>query len=85
MAHFKNKRSRTAVSGRYSARGLEYRLGPKIEFPDRFNNWPRWHDKLYHIRPRRHQTKRLEKEVLNGADTEGLIWPDDHKPHEYYW
>ena len=85
MAHFKRKRPRAAVSGTYSARGLEYRLGVRPELPFWLNNWPRWHDKLHHTRPRRHHTKRLEREVLNGADADGLIWPDDHKPHEYYW
>jgi hypothetical protein len=48
--------------------------------------WPRWHDILYHNRPHRSATKRLERAVLMGwVDAEDAAWPLAKKPHQYYW
>lgn len=49
------------------------------------NQWPRRHDYIHHTRPHRTKTKRLEREVLNGADPDGVVWPLAKKPHHYYW
>ena len=51
-------------------------------------NWgyPRWHDILFHNRPRRAAEKRQERRVLLGMeDLENNNWPLSKKPHQYYW
>lgn len=50
------------------------------------NSWPRWHDILYHNRPRRTAEKRLARRVIKGdIDLEDVAWPLAKKPHQYYW
>jgi len=93
MAHYKRKRPRTLTAGYYSANGRENRLDGKSggkAVPERKRrNWtcayPRWHDKLYHTRPNRKRNRMLERAVLKGSDSDGIVWPHHHKPHNYYW
>lgn len=85
MAHYKRKKARAAVSARYSAHGLEHRLSKEPGSIRWLENWPRWHDKIFHTRPARHRTKLLEALVVKGADPEILSWPDGRKPHRYFW
>lgn len=85
MAHYKRKRPRTVGGHRYSAKGLEYRLKIAPEDLRWLQSYPRWHDKLFHSRPARRQVKLLEVQVIKGADTDDLVWPDGRKPHVYYW
>jgi len=48
--------------------------------------WPKWHDILYHNRPRRSREKRIEKAILAGRlDPIEAIWPVEKKPHIFYW
>ena len=56
------------------SRGLKHNRG-----------YPRWHDIVFHTRPRRGAEKRLETKILRGADPESLNWPLEKKPHKYYW
>ena len=35
--------------------------------------------------PARIRQKRLERAVVRGLDPEGISWPDNRKPHKYYW
>lgn len=50
------------------------------------NRWPAWWDRLFHTRPKRVATKRLERAILRGADPDDLAWPlNSRKPHIYYW
>jgi hypothetical protein len=60
--------------GDYS-RGRKYNAG-----------YPRWHDILYHSRPRRREERRYEYKAMHGsADLDDLAWPLSKKPHNYYW
>ncbi len=85
MAHYKRKRARTVSPLGYSARGLEHRLSEGPDTIRWLENWPRWHDNLYHTRPARRRTKALELDVVKGVDPDNLNWPDGRKPHKYYW
>lgn len=85
MAHHKRKRSRTHSCRYYSANALKHRLGKRYLSHIWHTNWPRHWDKVYHIRPARREARRLEKEVLRGADPDNMVWPDGQKPHIYYW
>lgn len=58
-------------------------------WPDEFS-WtsssPRWHDILYHNRPRRHRERIKCSQIVNGSlDADEVIWPLEKKPHHYYW
>jgi hypothetical protein len=65
---------RTSIDWGDRSRGLKYNRG-----------YPRWHDILFHTRPRRAGEKCLERKVLCGADPENLNWPLEKKPHRFYW
>lgn len=49
------------------------------------NSWPKWHDVIFHTRPRRRYDKACEGLVLKGADADSMTWPEDKKPHKYFW
>ena len=85
MAHYKRKKSRLKSSGYYSAGGLKNRLGARHHDRAWLSNWPRYWDKVFHIRPARAQTRQLERDILNGFDPDGMVWPDGRRPHNYYW
>lgn len=92
MAHYKRKRSRTQSSGHYSRNAYQHRFGlSEEEFETHeaylrwYRNYPRWWDKVFHTRPARTQRRRMEREVLRGADPDNMAWPDGRKPHTYYW
>ena len=85
MAHYKRKRSRRAMTNGYSAKGLLYRLKKPEDDLRWLQNWPRWHDKLYHTRPTRRAVHSLSLEVLKGADPDNLVWPNGRKPQIYFW
>lgn len=85
MAHYKRKRPRTSSSGHYSGKGLEYRLGIDAREVSWLANWPRYWDKIFHIRPARARTHQLERGVILGDDPDNMVWPDGRKPHIYFW
>jgi len=85
MAHYKRKKSRTSSSGYYSSKGLKNRLGERHDRFSWLQNWPRHWDIVYHTRPSRAKARRLEGQVMKGADPDNMIWPDGRKPHIYYW
>ena len=46
----------------------------------------RWWDIVFHTRPKRRESRALEKKIMKGYDADGLVWPvGNHKPHTYYW
>lgn len=49
------------------------------------NTYPAWWDREFHTRPKRAETRRLERQVLNGRDPDDIAWPLLRKPHIYYW
>ncbi len=63
----------------------------EIEQPWRINGtWfmheaPGWWVNVFMTRPARREQKRLLRQVIGGADSDGLNWPDFHKPFVYYW
>lgn len=46
---------------------------------------PAWWDLVFHTRPWRATSKRLERAVLRGADPDVIAWPRNHRPHIYFW
>lgn len=47
---------------------------------------PKWHDVLYHNRPRRRKEAELLRAVLKGAvHHDEALWPLSRRPHCYYW
>jgi hypothetical protein len=85
MAHYKRKKPRTSPSGYYSANGLKNRLGKRHHDRAWIGNWPRHWDKVYHTRPARSKTRSLERSIMLGSDPDNMVWPDNRKPHIYYW
>ena len=85
MANYKRKRSRLQASGYYSRNGLDYRLGSGVSRRKWMSNYPRHWDKVHHTRPRRARTRQCETAILRGADPDEVIWPEDRKPHIYYF
>ena len=72
MAHFKRKRAR--VCGRHTR-------SDKTRF-----TWPNYWDILWHRRPHRRATKRIEHAILSGKlDPDNAAWPVSKRPHQYYW
>jgi hypothetical protein len=73
MAHYKRHHSRTSSQSHGSSRG--YWL----------HHWPKWHDILFHNRPRRRREAGLLRRVIQGYDPDAIAWPVSRKPHAYYW
>ncbi len=47
---------------------------------------PAWWDRVFHNRPHRAKTKRLERKVLRDQiDPDDTVWPISRKPTQYYW
>ena len=85
MAHHKRKRSRKANTAGSSRSYLSHRLGLAPEDVRWMENWPRWHDKIFHTTPRRHKESMACRSILKGMDPDTILWPLDRKPHIYYW
>lgn len=51
------------------------------------SNWPKWHDVLFHTRPKRHRERLLAHLVLRDlVDPEEALWEISWvRPHKYYW
>jgi hypothetical protein len=67
-------------------------LGVVIEWGDQFKGrkynlgYPRWHDILYHTRPRRARERHCERAVMHcPSHADEIIWPLENRPHIYYW
>jgi len=85
MAHYKRKRPRSSAGGYYSSKAMTYRLGDRISNRRWTSHWPRWWDKVFHTRPARARTRALGRQVVKGADPDGIAWPRPGRPHVYYW
>lgn len=74
---------------RWDVEYLRYHSARSRLWPDEFNmmsNWPRWHDILFHNRPRRRDERRLARLIqFDRLDAEATVWPAEKKPHSYYW
>lgn len=79
MANFKRSKPRLRTFGK---RFIKRPANPLYCWS---GNWPAAWDILYHRRPHRRATKRLEIAVMHGADPDNLAWPVAKKPHVYYW
>ncbi len=84
MAHYKRKRPRT--SGTHSPMNRR-----EIDAPGRPKHWwlgaePRWHDVVFHRRPRRREAAAVARAILvGGLDPDDAIWPHAKWPTTYYW
>ena len=70
MANYKRRRPRTQAGRRGHVHWL---------------NDPSWFTLLFDTRPQRRITKRIERDIVNGADYDEAVWPLPHKPRTYYW
>jgi len=53
---------------------------------DRFmHEAPGWWVNLFMTRPARREQRLLLGQVTGGVDSNGMSWPDFHKPFVYYW
>lgn len=68
-------------------RGRHGNKGRKISGPySPMSSYPKWHDIVFHTRPKRRAGRALEKKVLQGCDPDDMAWPlGNRKPHKYYW
>lgn len=85
MAHYKRRRPRTSPS--HNTRWNKW-LAKQLPGYDRWGwlrSWPRWHDVVYHTRPRRRRTRVAIVAVMQGRDPDAILWPVEKKPHIYYW
>lgn len=50
-------------------------------------SWPRWHDLIFHTRPRRRaEHAELVRVLHDEVDADEALFPlGNHKPHKYYW
>jgi hypothetical protein len=65
----------------------EWNWEPKVWRPARklvMNEPGYWTHEMI-IQPSRVRTNQLLQKVYQGVDAEGVVWPDYHKPHVYYW
>lgn len=71
----------------WSPRGVAGNRGKRIGGNmSMMNSYPRWHDIMFHTRPRRKAERHMEQQMLHGRlDPEAANWPLAHKPHKYYW
>ena len=77
MANFRRKKPTTRTYGK------KWNKWAKNDYW--LSNWPKWHDVLYHNRPRRRVDKACLIKALKGYDLDALTWPLSKKPHKYYW
>lgn len=51
------------------------------------HSWPRWWDIVFHRRPPRRTSKRMEHLIqLDKIDADDASFPTGtHKPHNYFW
>jgi hypothetical protein len=55
-------------------------------YKSEMNSYPKSWDIIYHRRPRRRESRALEKKIMKGYDADEIVWPvGNHKPHTYYW
>lgn len=70
MAHYKRGKSRVQANTHVKS----------------MSSWPRWHDIVYHSRPRRRAEKKAADDlVADRQDAEAALWAVEKKPHKYYW
>lgn len=47
-------------------------------------NYPKWWDHVFHTKPRRAAERKAVHEAMKNPEKD-VIFPLDHKPHQYYW
>lgn len=71
MANYKRKRPRT---------------GPTHHGVTRMWQNPRWHDIVFHSRPRRRRDREVTNAVQRGyLDADAATWAVEKRPQIYYW
>lgn len=98
--HYKRKKWRGAYTGRigWSLNSWRKKNGLSVVHSSqgrvRYTEWhpwkhgmnnPAWWDLLFHTRPWRAESRRLERAILRGADPDETVWPTHHRPHIYFW
>lgn len=84
MAHHKRKRPRASM-GRGSDNDLKRKYANDPQGWHWYRNTPSSWNLVFHTRPHRRATKRLENKIMKGEDPDGIAWPVARKPHIYYW
>lgn len=84
MANHRRRRPRAASYGR-KRQSYKVRHTPEWNRYGWRRNWPRWHDVVFHTRPRRRRTRACVVLVMQGTDPDLILWPIEKKPHVYYW
>lgn len=71
----------------YSAGIKEDQEWRKIYYAHKQYRWsvPAWWDRIFHTRPARARIHQLERLIARGVDPDCVSWPDNRKPHIYYW
>jgi hypothetical protein len=70
----------------YDLGGQEWKTLWKPRHLCQMSSYPAWWDREFHTRPKRAETRRLERGILSGADPDNVAWPvSARKPHVYYW
>lgn len=82
MAHHKRKKARTRMS-QGSQNYIKRALGK--EDWRWYADSPSAHNILYHSRPKRRDTRHLERMIVKGQDPDEIVWPHAKKPIIYYW
>jgi hypothetical protein len=84
LAEIKRPPGMKMSSPEYAVLENEWRAAWPPQF-NRMSTWPRWHDIVFHTRPRRAEERQILNLVINGEDPDGIAWSVGRKPHVYYW
>ena len=83
MAHYKRRKSRVESSPHTSARSWKAHEAIGYRWT---KHYPRWHDIVFHTRPRRRFDRKVEGDIVaDRVDAEAALWAAEKKPHKYYW
>lgn len=75
--HHKRKRPRTCSNGK--SKWMSPATGRRGEAPS-------WWNIFFNNRPKRRRDARNIRNVMKGADPDGIAWElGNRKPHYYYW
>lgn len=99
MAHFKRKKCRKnamhairgseaswrAKHGLYPIRREHRQIVPWHPYKRMMNGNPAWWDRCFHTPIYRAANKRVERQIMAGADPDDVEMPVWGKPTRYYW
>lgn len=61
------------------------RFKPWVPINRSMMNEPGWWVHEFMTIPARRAEKRFERAIARGLDADAVSWPDNRKPHKYYW